>query len=573
MLDRNQSQQSGDNCLNVQAGQNAFVNVTYYVMPSVSDSGRVISASGYLETLDSSIKALVEAKQFNKAIDIAKEFLALPDASKYKRYAEVLSNIGNAYLDSGDKSEAVKYYNLSIGINDKISAPHINLGRMYFEEKQYQKAEHELNTALALDDKNVFALNMKAVLYDYAFDKTAEAQAIIERAIEINPSFWDAYANLAIYQSQNGDLTVALENIKKAIAASPGFGEQHAILGTILTRILIGGKGDGYFHYEEKEWDAIWEKNRSRLQEVIVEFEKARELGVREKDALAMNLGTAYTLDKLPLKAINVLIGHLDSEKYGSEVRFALAQAYLMLGDLDNALKYYLEIAPQLPDNITVLNALGKIYFDKKNYPEAIKYLKKASDIEPENISLLGNLAAAHILNETYDTALKVSTKLYELGSRDERTLLILAKAYEKKGLIDSAQKACEELIGLLKKKSTIQDYVQQLSNNSKYLSMLGKHDKAIETMRMAVAIEDSHVNLWKNLMILLVQRNDKESDREAEDVAKKILSMQPDEDTKKVVAELTGKIRIRRGNIIRPTLQVMTRTFQKGNKENRRHT
>src|SRR6202000_2073833 len=100
---------------------------------------------------------------------------------------------GNASIDNfigitetklGRMDEANKDYETAIRIAPKLAGPHTNLGFNYLSKKQYELAEKQLRTALALDGADPFTHYYLAVLYlTTARDK--EALAHIEPAITL----------------------------------------------------------------------------------------------------------------------------------------------------------------------------------------------------------------------------------------------------------------------------------------------------------------------------------------------------------------------------------------------------
>ena len=73
--------------------------------------------------------------------------------------------IGITETKLGRIDEANKDYETAIRIDPKLAGPHTNLGFNYLGKKQYELAEKQLKTALALDSADPFTHYYLAVLY------------------------------------------------------------------------------------------------------------------------------------------------------------------------------------------------------------------------------------------------------------------------------------------------------------------------------------------------------------------------------------------------------------------------
>jgi tetratricopeptide (TPR) repeat protein len=72
-------------------------------------------------------------------------------AQKLRSTAEVMNNIGNVELLSGDPDAAVKSYLESNANNGSLAAPHLNLAKIYFKQTKEEDGEKELRLAREAD--------------------------------------------------------------------------------------------------------------------------------------------------------------------------------------------------------------------------------------------------------------------------------------------------------------------------------------------------------------------------------------------------------------------------------------
>ncbi len=81
--------------------------------------------------------------------------------------------------------------------NPKLSGVHLNLGIVYRNKGDNEKAATEFNRAITANSKNVDAYNQLAVLKREAGDFVA-AENLYQKALTIWPFFTDAHKNIAI---------------------------------------------------------------------------------------------------------------------------------------------------------------------------------------------------------------------------------------------------------------------------------------------------------------------------------------------------------------------------------------
>ncbi len=80
---------------------------------------------------------------------------------------------------------------------------------------------------------------------------------------------------------------------------------------------------------------------------------------------------------------------------------------YVNLGDIDQAITYYLEALRQMPDSLPALYNLGTVLFDKGDIDQAIELYKKSIDITPDFPEGLYGLAKAIEKKGQVGTAMK----------------------------------------------------------------------------------------------------------------------------------------------------------------------
>ena len=104
--------------------------------------------------------------------------------------AEEHLNLGVTYEKQGDFDNALKEYNEA---SKKLPLAYLYMGNVYFQKKGYEEAEVHYKKAIKKDPENADAYNNLAWLYYTKREKLDEAERLVLKAIEINPSKKEIY--------------------------------------------------------------------------------------------------------------------------------------------------------------------------------------------------------------------------------------------------------------------------------------------------------------------------------------------------------------------------------------------
>jgi tetratricopeptide (TPR) repeat protein len=114
---------------------------------------KIISVADFQEVPKAARKAYekgLKLAQDNRMEDAAARFqeaiTAFPD------YLHAINKLGEQYMAMNKLSEAQSMYERAIAVNGKFALPHINLGLLYVNRKDYAQAITSLETANGLDD-------------------------------------------------------------------------------------------------------------------------------------------------------------------------------------------------------------------------------------------------------------------------------------------------------------------------------------------------------------------------------------------------------------------------------------
>ena len=158
--------------------------------------------------------------------------------------ARMLAGLGAALYANGSYSEAARRLCEASDLKPADPAPYVFLGKMEkaapdplpcAEEKLSRFAREQPANALA---NYYYAVALWKSERDPAIStRSAQAAALLDKAVRLDPKLGDAYVQLGIISSARGDYRGATSAYKKAIEANPQSGEAHYRLGLAYRRV------------------------------------------------------------------------------------------------------------------------------------------------------------------------------------------------------------------------------------------------------------------------------------------------------------------------------------------------
>lgn len=149
----------------------------------------------------------------------------------HPNYFNAMMDLGMMYLKSGDVAKAKDTFKSCLEINPKHTVPNLNLGLIYYAEKQYAEGIATLETIrtkILLDEENI-SLDAAGLQQMYLFlgrcyfnnNQLDKATLILEEASQrspTNPYYFELLANM--YANKN-DLNSAVSYLEKANRIAP----------------------------------------------------------------------------------------------------------------------------------------------------------------------------------------------------------------------------------------------------------------------------------------------------------------------------------------------------------------
>ena len=159
-----------------------------------------------------------------------------------------------------------------------------------------------------------------------------------------------------------------------------------------------------------------------------------------------------------------------EGKKNSIEAEFSYAS-----GDFEKAKNYGIEAIKQSGDSIMILNLLGKILMNMRQFDVALKCFEKAQSISPLNIERLCIMAEAHSELGSVEEAQNAIEKAKELeGNESERISEVEAKIAVNGEDFAKAKKLMSQL-------NAMENVVSYMNNQAVALAKCGQVEKGIE--------------------------------------------------------------------------------------------
>jgi tetratricopeptide (TPR) repeat protein len=190
----------------------------------------VLAASAVVRAQEESpCQALAEAGA--SAVEVRQCYIS--QTQRQPSNAAAWMALGTDFHTEGETGEAATAYRNAIRIapdSDYAAKAHLHLGVIFHSQGELDEALDAYRASVALRPNPDTLLNMAIILHQRG--DHAEALESCQRAIEVNPQYFGAYAQLAILQQSSGDVLQAVATYQQAIALKPDYGPAYFNLGT-----------------------------------------------------------------------------------------------------------------------------------------------------------------------------------------------------------------------------------------------------------------------------------------------------------------------------------------------------
>ena len=420
--------------------------------------------------------AYYNTQQYDRALAHFKEYVER-GGKKEKFYNDAILRLADSYYANKIYNNAITYYEKAISENNpEQDYAYFQLGLVYSYTDKNQQALEAWNTVLNKYSKSPYyddALFNKAQLQ---LEGGNYAEAIsgftkLQQTHPNSPFMPYAFRSKALAYFNQKDYEKAEQNYKQLLKDYPSHQTANSALIGLQEVLALQGKTDEFDQYLTRYKQA----NPSDKSLENVEFEAVK---------------TIYFSQQYQ-KAIQSLQNYLQSYPQGSnsaEAKFYLAESYYRLDQLDEALRYYTELAEKERSALKprAIQRVAELQYRNKNYAEAIQYYRQlastASNKRQQSDAWTGLMESFFMRNQ-YDSTNYYANQILEKGGASanvaNKALLFKGKAAYEKGKYQEAKDYFIETVNAAKDENGAE---------AKYMLARVQHDqqdykKSVETL------------------------------------------------------------------------------------------
>jgi protein O-GlcNAc transferase len=347
-----------------------------------------------------------------------------------------------------------------------------------------------------------------------ALHRSDEARSEYERTVALDPKMSEAYLNLGILLMER-DPAAAVASLRKAVELLPAQSRPRILLGTAQERVGdLPGAADsfaGAVGLDPRDSDAVL-----HLASLYLNLRRSAEAENKFRDVLNMQptsakaaLGLAQSLDAqnkpeaaaayqkylalepadaaIHSRLVHFLIGQKKYDQALAELDRAdagkppssdslrqRADIQIAQSKLDDAIATLQRAIAIAPDDVQLIDGLGRIYMQKRDFASAESEYKAALQKDPNNLTVWKNLASNYYLAGNYTATLAALDVVAKVETPNAASWFVRALCYDKLRQIKPALEAYQRFLAMDEGKNP--DQVWQAQQRSKLLQdMLDK--------------------------------------------------------------------------------------------------
>jgi len=303
------------------------------------------------------------------------------------------TRLGQAFIGSGNVDEGVQVLEAAAGSGSQNIQADLSLIALHMNRRETDKAKAALDELLTKQPDNPIVHNMKGLVLLATRDNEG-ARKSFERALQLQPTFFPAAANLAQLDVRKGDQKAALGRYRAILEKDPK--QEQALLATIL---MLQQSNAMPAQVEDALNQAV-EANPSSIRSHLARINYM--LGQRRfQDAVTAAQNAVAVVPDSP------------------QLLEALGRAQLAAGDSNQALGSFGKLATLQPDATRPLVLLAEAHVASKNWDSARSNLRKALEMEPGSRTIMLSMVGLESFAGNEDKAVEAARQIQKLYPKE----------------------------------------------------------------------------------------------------------------------------------------------------------
>lgn len=291
-------------------------------------------------------------------------------------------------------------------------------GMALLQSGRLQEAERLFRSVLAIDPKNVNALQLIALILFQA-GKFQEGEQLLRRAIKQRPKVPDLHYNMGNMLDRQGKLKQAVEAYKNAVTFGLKDDRVYNNLGMVLSKL-------------------------ERLEEAETSFHKAIDINPNNTSALS-NYGLVLWKSGRSEKAIEILKQAIDIDSRCVDALSNLGIIYLSRLELDKAEGYLKQALEIDAGDFNAVNNLAVVYLHKSENDDALVMIRRALELDPGSTDAMLNMAKVLLKGDDETGAIDAYRHVLKVFPKHSNALVGLGSILTTQGKFDEAKQCFQK--------------------------------------------------------------------------------------------------------------------------------
>ncbi|MEE9496795.1 MAG: tetratricopeptide repeat protein [Desulfobacterales bacterium] len=398
------------------------------------------------------------------------------------------------YHQSGDLEQAADIYKKLLQNNPNHSDLLHLLGILTYQKNDGAEAEMLINQAIQIDPANPFYY---CSLADVLIEKGLLDEAIASylKSLQLKPDFDVAHYNLGNVFADTGDSQSAISCYQQALAINPNLAEAHYNLAHVFQKLEAYDKAADHYrtalqlnpdHFYTYFHLANLLLDHGQLEEAVSHYQNALKLNPNHADT-HNNLGRALN-DLGKFKQASIYFQNaVTLEPEFTEAHFNLGTAFKNQKKTEDAIACYKKSLELKPTLVIAYQALGNLLHDQGNYDEATSLYKEVLQIKPDLPEVYYNLGNIARDQGRLEEAVDDFKKALELNPD-------FAKAYNNLGVIHKDQNRLDEAVDCYQKTLQLQPTLVEAHYNLGIIHQLrGRYQEGLKFYHQALKLNPAY--------------------------------------------------------------------------------
>lgn len=366
--------------------------------------------------------------------------------------ADAHYHLGVLYFDAKNYSKAEKHLLDALRYNPSHKSAPYNLAILYAIKKDLSNAQKYIETAKEKNPQKTDVWFTLGWIYELT-GKQKKAEEAYEYAISLSPSHYKALTHLAVIHINKGNLEKAKKLLTKALEVNPYYPDARFNLAQVLLK--------------ERNPKSALELLSPITCKYLPKEEVFKSLGIAYLQLLDYKNAERYLSQAYPTliqeDLISLLaIAYAGTGKYNlaqecieklvykhnsDQTLFNIGNAYELMGRYNLAKDYYKRAIEKKPNSADAYAGLANIALAQGDKKLAYYYFEKAYELQPNQMAAWYNLTLKQIEEGKLEEGKKSLEEFLKNYPENVEAYYNLALIYEKIGDINSASKFYDEVL------------------------------------------------------------------------------------------------------------------------------